>query len=1084
MPTFISNQAAFNGLQVTGSTAMSASTGIAARIVGTGASILAVSGTSGEILRVSDTVSSALFSVASASSNIFSVASNKAVGVNISAPTYSLEVSGTVAFKTLQTSSVALSNVLMISGSGQVFLTASSALTGITGPIAVTGSTLYSISPLSTNSPNVTQSIFFGPTAADGATDAYQSVFLGSGSGYGAYNSYQSNFFGLAAGYVAYNSQQSNFFGSGSGYYAYNAPNSNFFGAQAGFMANGAASSNFIGYQAGFKAASNANNSNFIGAGAGSFAFKAYASNFLGSNAGWSASLANNSNFIGESAGYRAVSASYSILIGLNAGKNLDVNGDPAASLKSNNIIIGTNITLPDRSKDSINIGAIIFGTGSFGNTQVTPSSAPSMGKIGINVVSPSYNFQVSGTVGFTNLITSSTALTNVVMISSSGQLFTTASSALGGGGVGSVGPGTQNYLAYFSGSTTAISSSTVYYDTGSGNVGIGTSSPGAKLHISGAAWNATSPSIILTGSINTSGSYVGINATASNSWTIAAAGYPNAGKFLFANSNLGDTLIAKVGSGDYGYSDLFLNGQTFGFALYANPNINAGYVVNNNINVGNTTYSSGSSGLLAAGYAPLVLGASGVEKMRIHLNSGDISIGSESDNKTNPGYKLNVTGSGASGSLNINSKLYVTGSSVGINTPTPSASLHVKPPSIANANNDLYLYGTIVDRTIVSALGTNGTVDAFTVGLNTTSSGAGNDKYFFRVNLNGGTSTGNYGASGGNNSLIQLNSPSKSTLILSAQAAGIKITGGVGDYDDVITTLTAGKSLLLRSDVDGTVGNGGGMYFYASTNDANNTGFRWHHNGGEQMRLTNIGNLHIGYTGSINYMESGYRLAVSGSSTSGSVNLSNAFYVKDVANSSYAVQVSGSGNNFAVNTLQNNVTTTNPFVVTGTGGDIFSIDKTDSSNTNIGIKPNNTAFLIDSLQISASYNTRLFVPAYGSMSLNGYSGVEVTQHGNPQDPPNQVAFRVNNSAFSYNYFEVRPWTSGSQTASPSNYGGMVYIDHILTIPTSSTPPTGYNTAYSIMTGSIITSGSGANFGVYVYTGDASNNGWRKLMFA
>jgi hypothetical protein len=44
-------------------------------------------------------------------------------------------------------------------------------------------------------------------------------------------------------------------------------------------------------------------------------------------------------------------------------------------------------------------------------------------------------SFSVSGSVFFPTLITSSTAVTNVVMYGTNGQLFTTASTAIGGGG-------------------------------------------------------------------------------------------------------------------------------------------------------------------------------------------------------------------------------------------------------------------------------------------------------------------------------------------------------------------------------------------------------------------------------------------------------------------------------------------------------------------------------------------------------------------------------------------------------------------------------------------------------------------------
>jgi hypothetical protein len=46
-------------------------------------------------------------------------------------------------------------------------------------------------------------------------------------------------------------------------------------------------------------------------------------------------------------------------------------------------------------------------------------------------------SFTVSGSVFFPTLVTSSTAVTNVVMFGTNGELFTTASTAIGGGGAG-----------------------------------------------------------------------------------------------------------------------------------------------------------------------------------------------------------------------------------------------------------------------------------------------------------------------------------------------------------------------------------------------------------------------------------------------------------------------------------------------------------------------------------------------------------------------------------------------------------------------------------------------------------------------
>jgi hypothetical protein len=236
------------------------------------------------------------------------------------------------------------------------------------GSISTSGTTLYSTSPSAGSGFNTTHGIFFG-----------------SGSGYQATNALRSIFLGYQAGYRATNSDSSNFIGYQAGYSASSAPTSNFIGYLAGYNAKNATNSNFLGLSAGYSA-SNANNSNFIG-----------------TLAGYSATYAISSNFIGPSAGFQAVSASYSTLIGYHVGYNV---AGGALGIKSNNIIIGTNITLPDNTKDSINLGGIIFATGSYATTTGNPYSGSAGGKVGINVASPQYTLDVSGSGNYTNGLT------------------------------------------------------------------------------------------------------------------------------------------------------------------------------------------------------------------------------------------------------------------------------------------------------------------------------------------------------------------------------------------------------------------------------------------------------------------------------------------------------------------------------------------------------------------------------------------------------------------------------------------------------------------------------------------------------
>ena len=98
------------------------------------------------------------------------------------------------------------------------------------------------------------------------------------------------------------------------------------------------------------------------------------------------------------------MSASFSTLIGYRVGDNVDTVA--ASSIKSNNIIIGTNITLNSGRQDSINLGGLIFGTGSYSTIAGNPFSGSANGRIGINQPLPQFNFDVSGSGRYTNGLT------------------------------------------------------------------------------------------------------------------------------------------------------------------------------------------------------------------------------------------------------------------------------------------------------------------------------------------------------------------------------------------------------------------------------------------------------------------------------------------------------------------------------------------------------------------------------------------------------------------------------------------------------------------------------------------------------
>ena len=418
---------------------------------------------------------------------VLSIASgSKYVGISKVNPQYNLDVSGTIAFPNLTTTS-SLSNMVMINTStGQLYYSPLST----SNAIALTGSTLYST--MTTSTISTVNSIFLGYNAGNNASLASSSVFLGFGAGDTAISASNSNFIGNTAGYLALNAQYSNFLGT-----------------QAGYGATSAAYSNFLGWNAGYSA-SNASDSIFIGSYTGQNATNALQSIFLGGGAGTSSTNASGSTFIGYGAGIYQSSASFSTLIGYNVANGYPINN----YIGSNNIIIGTNITLPTGRANSINLGGIIFATGSYSNTATSPfSGSMSTAKVGIGQWNPQYTLDVSGSGNFSNglnvtsslNISGSLTLTGSFSVSSvtaslqgTASLAITASYITASGVIGTVtsasyaltasnvlGGGATSMALWLN--NTTLTSSLIYQT--SSFIGINKSNPSYSLDVSGSAY-------------------------------------------------------------------------------------------------------------------------------------------------------------------------------------------------------------------------------------------------------------------------------------------------------------------------------------------------------------------------------------------------------------------------------------------------------------------------------------------------------------------------------------------------------------------------------------------------------------------
>jgi|GEM_PF-4918074 len=287
------------------------------------------------------------------------------------------------------------------------------------------------------------------------------SLFLGTNAGSGATGAILSNFFGYDAGLNATNASDSNFFGYQAGANATSGGASNFLGTYAGQNATNAGYGNYLGYEAG-RTATNASNSNF-----------------LGYRAGYGATGASYANYLGMEAGSGATAASYSTLIGYQAGKTFSGN-----NIGSNNIILGTNISLPNTTANALNIGGVIFGTGLYSTTAGNPSTSPvSGGNIGIGVVSPTQRLHVDGNLRLTGALYDSSnsagSNTNILTSTGTGTAWTNLSASL-------LPSGTEGQTLYNNAGTWTANSG-LFYDDVNARVGIGTTAPGSLLDVNGA---------------------------------------------------------------------------------------------------------------------------------------------------------------------------------------------------------------------------------------------------------------------------------------------------------------------------------------------------------------------------------------------------------------------------------------------------------------------------------------------------------------------------------------------------------------------------------------------------------------------
>lgn len=345
-----------------------------------------------------------------------------------------------------QTSS-AQSGGFNLSGNGTAAnLTASGALSGS----IVNTATYFNIDGNRVLSQLGSNNIFVGYQTGLNNTTGDRNTFLGITAGKNNVIGHTNAFVGFQAGYNN-NSNSNAFFGSYTGY----ANTDGYFNS-------------FLGSTAGYSNTTGGNNS-FVGTNAGRNNTTGYGNLFLGSHAAYASTTGYNNSFVGTNAGQTNTTGIANTLLGANANVGSD-NLYYATAIGSDAIVSTSNTIVLGRSagQDTVQIpGAVGIGTSSPNALLhvVTPSTTGDALRLQRSVSNNGW-----GVAQY------------FVLKNSSGAAVDYAAFA---GAIGNNTAGAENgYLGFFTRNQGTLTEQ-ARLDS-SGNLGIGTSSPTAKLHVAG----------------------------------------------------------------------------------------------------------------------------------------------------------------------------------------------------------------------------------------------------------------------------------------------------------------------------------------------------------------------------------------------------------------------------------------------------------------------------------------------------------------------------------------------------------------------------------------------------------------------
>ena len=335
---------------------------------------------------------------------------------------------------------------------------------------------------------------FLGSQAGVHNTTGSNNAFIGSGTGQTTTTGSNNVFVGVYAGYNNRTGSSNLFLGYGAGYANTTASNNSFVGYYAGSSTTTGGFNSFLGYQAGY-ANTTGNNNSFVGYQAGYANTTGIYNSFLGFSAGYANTTGNNNSFLGTDAGYSNTTGNDNTFVGNLAGL-LNTTGAANTFMGS-----GAGVT------NSSGIANVFIGSQA-GYNNTTGTGNMFLGQqAGGNNTTANYNlFMGNGSGGATTTGSGNTAIGDGSGLhNTTGQRNVSIGQYAGlnnqtgtdnvfigyGAKAGTVNPtNVTNSVAI--GANAIVSQSNAIVLGNGANVGIGTSTPSAKLELASGVANTT----------------------------------------------------------------------------------------------------------------------------------------------------------------------------------------------------------------------------------------------------------------------------------------------------------------------------------------------------------------------------------------------------------------------------------------------------------------------------------------------------------------------------------------------------------------------------------------------------------------